>query len=127
VDSSPDVASIAKFHGIVERETSCSVLGNGLLIGDARVVDVSRSYNLFNGFDEIWLYEDRPTIVKPQSFSIVSPLDLNTDPLPQGLLEWFTTSACVLGLGDGCGMNYITTQKQIVDSLLARQQENGAE
>ncbi len=127
VDSSPDVAFMARAEGIIEKETSCSALGKGLLIRDARVLEVCRSYNLFNGFDEIWLYEDCPTIGKPQSFSIVSPLDLNEDPLPQGLLEWFTASACILGLGDGFGMNYITTQKQIVGSLMARQRGDGAE
>jgi hypothetical protein len=118
VDSNPDVKFM---DGIFTRETSCSVYGNGLLVRDAQIVEIGERYNLFNPFDEMWLFENPPTQEKPDTFSIVAPLDLNKDPLPQGLLEWFNASGCVLGLGDGIGLNYVTANKSIFDALLERQ------
>ena len=120
VDSTVDVKSTTTAKKIVESDSSCGYIGRSLLVGDARIVDVARRYQLFSHFDEVWLYKERPTADKPGAFSIVAPLDLNNDPLPEGLLKWFIVSGCILGLGDGIGMNYATTQKWIVDSLRER-------
>ena len=121
VDSSPDVGYMATAEGAIGREASCSVYGKGLLVRDGRIVEIGERYNYFNPFDEMWLFEKPPKHDKPDTFSIVAPLDLNKDPLPQGLLEWFSASGCVLGLGDGIGLNYVTTEKSVVDSLMERQ------
>ncbi|MHC4464796.1 MAG: hypothetical protein ACYS30_25710 [Planctomycetota bacterium] len=123
IDSSEDMKSTITARKIVELEGSCSFLGRSLLVSDGRIVDVAQRYNLFSHFDEIWLYRDRPAVDKPTVFSIVSPLELSTDSLSRELLEWFDASGCILGLGDGIGMNYVTTSKEIVQSLNIRQRE----
>jgi hypothetical protein len=121
VDSSPHVGFIATAEGIIDRETSCSVYGEGLLVCDARIAEVAERYKLLVPFCEMWLFEKPPKIEKPGTFSIVAPLNLNEDPLPEGLLEWFNASGCVLGLGDGIGLNYVTREKSILNSLMERQ------
>ncbi len=123
IDSIEDMKSTITARKIVELEDSCSFLGHSLLVGDCRIVDVAQRYNLFSHFDEIWLYKDCPAIDKPQESSIVSPLELSTDAPSKDLMEWFNASGCVLGLGDGIGMNYMTTSKEIVQSLNIRQRE----
>lgn len=122
-DSSTDVKSTVTATKIVELEDYYSFLGRSFLVSDGKIMEVVQRYNLFSHFDEIWLYRDRPTINKPAGISIVSPLDLSKDTPSCEILEWFNESGCVLGLGDGIGMNYITTSKEIVQSLNVRQRE----
>jgi len=123
IDSTVDVKSTTTARKIVEMEGSCDFLDSALIIGEGRTVDVAQRHNLFSHFDEIWLYRDRPVLGKPLRFSIVSPLRLDKDIPSRELLEWFETSGCVLGLGDGVGMNYVTTSEEIVRSLETRQRE----
>jgi hypothetical protein len=107
---------------IIESEKSCSFLGSSLLVGDSKIICVEQRYKLFSHFDEIWLFEDHPDVDKPKEVSIVSPLELNKTIPSKELLDWFSASGCLLGLGDGMGMNYITTSEEIVQSLNAHQQ-----
>lgn len=123
-DSTHDLKSITTAWEITEWEGSCSFLGRSLIIGDGKMLGYARS--LFSHFDEIWLYEHRPTVEKPTEVSIVSPLELNRENPSGELLEWFGTSGCVLGLDDGIGMNYVTTSREILESLEARQRQFGS-
>ncbi len=123
IDSTEDVRSTTTANMIVDAESSCGFLGTSLLVGDGLILEIAPKYNLFSHFDEIWLYTNRPTATKPPATSIVFPTDLNVESPPTELLGWFVTSDCVLGLGDGIGMNYITTSSEIVEALNVRQQE----
>lgn len=123
IDCSPNVASMMKAKEIRKWEGFCSYLGEGLIVSDGKILDVAMEYNLFNGFDEIWLYRDCPDVEKPKEVSIVSTLDLSKETPSKELLEWFKVSGCILGLGDGVGMNYVTTSREIVQFLSTRQRE----
>jgi hypothetical protein len=123
LDSKKDMINSKTGRKIVEMEESCGFLGRSLVVSDAKILDIAKNYNLFYGFDEIWLYETYPVLDKPEEISLVATLDLSKDAPSQELLEWFYESACVLGLGDGIGMNYLTTSKEIVEFLNVRQQE----
>lgn len=123
IDCSRGVASIMKAMGIHKWEAFCSFLGEALVVSDGKILDVAMEYNLFNGFDEIWLYRDCPDVEKPKEVSIVSTLDLSKETPSKELLEWFKVSGCILGLGDGVGMNYVTTSREIVQFLNTRQRE----
>jgi hypothetical protein len=123
IDSTKDVKSTVTARKIAESEVSCSFLGTSLVVGNARIIDVAARCNLFSHFDEIWLFQERPVVGKPPGTSIVAPVDLNTETPPKDLLDWFIASNCVLGLGDGIGMNYITGSRNILDALNARQRQ----
>jgi hypothetical protein len=124
IDSSPNVTFMMKAEGIHKWEGFCSFLGKGLIVSDGKILNVAKEYNLFNGFDEIWLFRNCPTVEKPDEVSIVPPPpDLSRDAPPKELLEWFNASGCIVGLGDGVGMNYMTTSREIVESLNTRQRE----
>lgn len=122
IDGSRDVKGAMEGKGLAGWEGVCSVLGHGLVVGEGKILEVARAYELFNGFDEIWLFEARPTVEKPRGISIVPPpADLTAVAPPQELREWIEASGCVLGLGDGIGMNYITTSREIAEALTERQ------
>ena len=124
IDSEEDMESSMTAKKMVESKRFCSFLGSGLLVGEGMIGDVGGEQGLFSGFDEIWLYRDRPTVEKPKEVSIIPPPHyLSKDPPSKELLEWFNASGCILGLGDGVGMNYVTISKEIVESLDTRQRE----
>ena len=127
IDSNFDVKSTITARRIVESEGFCNFLGSSLVIGDGRLLDVVQRYGLFSHFDEIWLYKHRPTMELPEVVGLASPFDLSTEEPPRELLDWFETSGCQLGLGDGMGMNYMTNCKEIVELLEARQREFDSE
>jgi hypothetical protein len=55
-------------------------------------------------------------MVKPDDLWIVAPLKI-LDEFPAGLDSWMTNSGCVLGLGDGIGLNYVTTSIEIASAI----------
>src|SRR5262249_8114958 len=94
-----------------------SLFGQALLIPGADVTSIAKAFNLFVGFDEVWFFNERPQILKPASFWIVSPAKLGMAPEPAPLLLWMKESGSVLGLGDGIGLNYITRDAEIAGTL----------
>jgi hypothetical protein len=63
IDSSEDLTGTGR--AIVESENGCSILGTSLLVGNGALPDIALHYDLFSHFDEVWLYETRPTADKP--------------------------------------------------------------
>lgn len=122
IDSSHEVRSRIQAGRIAGWEGDCSFLGEALVVGEGKILELARAYKCFNGFDEIWLYENRPTMEKPKGISLIPPpIDLTAVAPSRELLEWVEASGCVLGLGDGIGMNYITPSKDIAESLTRRE------
>ena len=128
LDSSADMASLRVTETIVESEDACGLLGRSLLIADSQLLRIDLRYGLFSHFDEIGLYKERPTMDIPEGLDLGPPLELGAEEPSQALVDWFNSSACVLGLSDGTGMNYMTSSKAIVESLNDRQSKwNGTE
>jgi len=123
IDSTPDVKSTTTARKIVASRDSCSFIGDSLVVGNAELLDVALRYDLFTHFDEVWLYTGLPSTAKPSGTSIVSPTDLSVEPPPAELAEWFSVSGCLVGLGDGIGMNYMTHSRDVLHSLKLRQEE----
>jgi hypothetical protein len=84
------------------------------LLGDSIVLEIEHFYelidehNLLNGFDEVWFFPEKPSERLPSGIWITAPLDIYEE-LPNTLPEWMLLSRCLLGLGDGIGLNYVTT------------------
>jgi hypothetical protein len=108
VDSSTDLPRNSTARAIVERYEKCAFLGQGLVLPGADAPAVAEEFDLFNGFDEVWFFQTKPEMAKSAGLSIVSPLNLGSDPVPPLLTSWMKQSGCELGLGDGIGLNYAT-------------------
>jgi hypothetical protein len=116
VDSSRDLRTLKKLTRIIQ-EFKDSQFDNGALL--MRIDDLFKTiavYNLFNGFDEMWLFPSLPLKKFPHELWITGPLDLCQE-VPEELGEWMMFSSCILGLGDGIGLNYITTDNAIAKLL----------
>lgn len=66
------------------------------------------------GFDEVWAFADRPHVVEPQRVGLTSETPIE----PSDELEaWFAETGCLLGIGDGYGVNYATPSRALAEAL----------
>jgi hypothetical protein len=127
VDSTTALSSSAIGQVIIERHPPCKFLGDGIVIPDGLILDVAKSFNLFNGFDETWLFEAGPSLPRPKEGWLVAPLNLNFNELTPSISSWMQATACKLGLGDGIGLNYVAPDEKIakdVEIALAPESEH---
>lgn len=108
IDSSTDLHEVPTVQEVVGRYDGCGFLGRSLKMPAQVVSEITGTFNLFNGFDEVWWFSKEPLLPLPEGVTIVSPLDLREDELPEDLERWMAASGCNLGLGDGIGMNFVT-------------------
>jgi hypothetical protein len=117
IDSCRDMHDLKYVSQIcADRENSAEFLGTSLVVAGEALPRLVKKYKWFTGFDELWCFTARPVVPRPYGYSIVGPADLS-ETVPPGLLEWMGTSGCVLGLGDGLGLNYISCQKEVAEQI----------
>lgn len=119
VDSVRDLRQLAKAQHIVREYPSCEFVGSALSVPGSVVSNVSHEHRLFTGFDELWCFDSVPILAKPEDVVITGPQDLATEGLNEGLESWMKQSECILGIGDGIGLNYITPHDTIAEHLAA--------
>jgi hypothetical protein len=112
--SENDVQLALNHHG-VPHEVS---FGNVVLTMSNvwRAVDAG----VLTGFDEIWIYAEKPpqeplTDTPPATSDGVTFMD----GIPADLVSAAERTKCVLVLGDGCGLNFVTWDDNIAKSLQA--------
>jgi hypothetical protein len=77
---------------------------------------LTHKYLLCTHFDEVWLFDEDPIEPKPERASIVAPYDFGEEVPTTEVADWMWRSGCIVGLGDGISLNYVT-----VDEGIARQ------
>jgi len=125
IDSTVDLSKASIDYGIVSSLNEREMLGAALLVPSAVVLELAAASKTFTGFDEVWWFQERPTFSKPADAFIVSPLRLDTEPMPHVLHAWMTKTKCQLGLGDGIGMNYVAYQQAVAQKLEAAIDKQG--
>lgn len=108
LDSSTDMPAAIIAKQIIQRYPGCTLLGKGLMIRSGQILDITMAFDLFHGFDELWCFDELPRKNMPDDVWLVGPLNLDHDPVPPSLSDWMMESGCILGLGDGTGLNYAT-------------------
>jgi len=82
-------------------------LGSGLVISGEALLSLVDEHKVFDGFDEIWIFGERPIQDKPDAIRLISDRKLGPEP-PGLLVDWMRNNGCIAGLGDGDGLNYAT-------------------
>jgi hypothetical protein len=117
LDSSSEVFTLPAVQKVIgESGIAFEQYGSGLLVSGAALITLVETRGLFAGFDEVWFFRQYPGELKPREVVITAPLVISKE-LPSGLVEWMRRSGCVLGLGDGIGLNYITVDGLVADAL----------
>lgn len=127
LDSTHDVSSADIGREIMQRFPRCTAVGDGILIPAAEIAKVDREIGLFFGFDEIWCLDVALNKPKPGNISILPPPSLDSTVVESTVEEWMMASACRLGLGDGFGLNYVTSDAEVSLALgeIAQRMTNG--
>lgn len=116
LDSSPPTSLTNVRRALRDHVDEFWEVGSGVLLSGQQTILLAREYPLFTHFDEMWLFREAPTMgPKPEGVRIVAPCHLG-EGVPTEVADWMWRSGCVVGMGDGEGLNYVT-----VDEGLARQ------
>lgn len=91
-------------------------LGSGALFEGRAMRQLMLADGMFSGFDELWCFRHEISIPTPPDVSLVGPLQIKTE-IPDAVQMWMKQSKCILGLGDGTGLNYITNDPAIAKLL----------
>ena len=91
-------------------------LGGGLIVDGKSLRQLQLMNGMFSGFDELWCYKGDVAIPKPREIRLVGPLEIKTN-IPDSVRGWMQQSHCVLGMGDGVGLNYVTSDLGIAKLL----------
>ena len=119
IDSSRDLRELRSGNEIVTSFGGSSFLEGALATTGDTLLALIEQCNVFNGFDEVWLFPNAPSKSIPAGIWITAPLEI-TKEMPSGLPEWMNQSGCSLGIGDGIGLNYITSDLSVADVLEQR-------
>lgn len=107
-----DLEKILKFHGV-----SYSIQHSNIYLCEENLRKAS-CFDVFTGFDELWLFSDSPPLKNltevPISTSDGHDFSKNIDPK---IFEAFQETKCTVLLADGCGLNYLTSDHLINQSL----------
>jgi hypothetical protein len=116
LDSSPPTSLPNVRRALAEHVDEFQEVGSGVLLSGEQLILLARKYLLFTHFDEVWLFREAPMEPKPQEVSIVAPYDLSEE-VPPEVADWMWRSGCVVGLGDGDGLNYVAVDERIARLL----------
>jgi hypothetical protein len=123
IDSNRDLPSLLrKSPELRALADEAQLLGTGVILPTARLLEVSSSNQFFFGFDEIWFFPRQPIEAKPDSVSLVGPPRIDQRRLDE-LGTWMTSSGCSLALGDGEGLNFVVKARGLVRYLLGHSLE----
>jgi Iap family predicted aminopeptidase len=91
-------------------------VGSGVLLSGQQTVLLAPKYSLFIHFDEAWLYREAPMEPETRWITIVAPYNLSEE-VPTEVVNWIYRSGCIVGLGDGDGLNYVTVDERVARQL----------
>ncbi len=107
LDSNTDIGAIIdKSIHLKSLAEVGDIVGKSMRITTAQLLEAGRNDRVFHGFDEVWFSHTRFFSPKPRSAWLTGPSEMN-DHLPDELVQWMHDSQCMLGIGDGTGLNYI--------------------
>lgn len=118
-DSGPLGLSDPHVRGLIARVPDSRLRADGLLISGTALAQ-AESIAGFDGFDELWCFDADPTVVRSAEVRIASDGHFPVSgPLPPTVALYMRASGCRLGLGDGCGLTYVTPDPAVAALLEA--------
>jgi hypothetical protein len=116
VDSDTDVSAMEWTRTWSQTDSPWSLSDDPLVVSGATLCQLALELELFTGFDEIWVPSSFSTARPPRDASLTAPVQL-TDPPPRSLRDWFLLSGWRLGIGDGFGLNFVSSDRELSRAL----------
>jgi len=118
LDSDPRPArSVALQRLLNKTAISYDTVNDLLIVRSDDLVRLLSKKGLFVGFDELWLHPCLPSREEICAFPITSDGINLAEDIPHDLIDAFRDSSATTGLGDGCGINFITKHKSVADMI----------
>jgi hypothetical protein len=114
IDSQNDLRSLVNYHSNIFKDIHHEYLKEGVVLEGESILKLSESKIFFTGFDEIWCFYSKPQMYPNQC--LVGPSNI-TECVSVEHETWMNAAGCILGMGDGTGLNYITTEESISHKL----------
>ncbi|MEA2393294.1 MAG: hypothetical protein QOJ82_1185 [Solirubrobacteraceae bacterium] len=116
IDSTFDVTELQSlFVHLHDIGASAVKVGHAVAV-ERRTFDALIKEEFFNGFDEVWLCRSIPQEPKPSDVRLTSDAQMVSAP-SEAVGEWMCKVGCLLGLGDGAGLNFVTVDGRIASAL----------
>lgn len=87
-------------------ELDAQAIGRGLCAQAESFLRWASRRESLVGFDEIWIFGRGPLTGPPSAGNLVCPADVGAE-ISDSMVKWFLESECIVGLGDGDGLNII--------------------
>lgn len=107
-----------------EQSIGVTFLSGAMLLTGSDLASSATNLNLFHGFDEVWCFKEEPGSAPPEDMTLVAPTVLEHTDVPDEWVSWMRTAGCELGLGDGTGLNYLTSREDVRGALEALRAES---
>lgn len=122
LDSLSDLHEIRELP-VLRSQYGASLHGNSILLPGSEIVRAALELkSFFVWFDEVWWFEHPPVLLMPDDISITAPVDFS-EALNESAQRWFLDSNSILALGDGYGMNYMTSRKDLLLAIVEESTE----
>lgn len=113
--SERDLSRILSFHGVDFEVSDGSARVSMLSLWNALEAEV------FTGFDEVWIFRSELPAISMESLPSATSDGMEFSAgIPAGFAYAIDRTDCALVLGDGCGLNYATTDDRIAERLTIR-------
>jgi len=116
VDSDPRVATMPWAQDRIVGDESWAQSQYPLIISGRALLQLCRD-SVFHGFDEIWIPAALPIPVPPGAAYLVSPRRCDGPLIPNEISDWMMESRARLGLGDGEGLNFVSSDRELEEEL----------
>jgi len=114
IDSSHILTELPAIQKGIEKGFDITFFDSKIILTNEVIRKVNKEFSLFNGFDEIYCFLEKPKALSPKKAFLTGPTEIENK-IPDDLEQWMLNNNCLLGLGDGIGLNYITTEKAIAE------------
>jgi hypothetical protein len=115
IDSSPRVSEMADLRSVLRAmDASFDELGRGIVIDGSTLLSLVGKHDFLHGFDEVWLFTEKPSEDKPEAIPLTSDVHLQEQP-SDAVANWMQRCGCIAGLGDGDGLNFVTLRPSIAE------------
>lgn len=118
LDSVRDLTAAMIGQRILRELPRTRALGDGLLLPAGILTEVGWISDLFGGFDEAWFFDIEVRGPLPRGVSVLPPPSFDRVEPDEATIKWFLEFDCKLALGDGFGMNYLSTDREVLRHLL---------
>jgi len=114
IDSSHILTELPVIQKAIEKGFDITFFDSKIILTNEEIREINKDFALFNGFDEIYCFLEKPRVLLPRNVFLTGPIEIENR-IPDDLEQWMLNNNCVLGLGDGIGLNYITTEKALAE------------